>query len=187
MSDVAAGKAQIVAEVSDWLDSVVIAQQLCPFAARPRQQGSIRIAVADEQDPQALLERCYAELMKLADTEPGTLETSLLVVPALQESFDDYWEFVGIVEDLLESSPWRGQFQVASFHPEYCFEGCEASDPANYSNRAPWPILHLLREDSVAAAVASHPDIHGIPERNMTLLREMSAEALAGLFPWRNR
>ena len=180
-------EAQILTDVNDWLDSVVIGQQLCPFAARPRQQSSIRVVVAAGQDPQALLEQCYTELMKLADSEACDIETSLVIVPALQASFDDYWEFVGVVEGLLDSSPWRGQFQVASFHPDYCFEGCEVDDPANYSNRAPWPILHLLREDSVAAAVASYPDVGGIPDRNITLLRDLSAKKLAALFPWRGR
>lgn len=177
----------IQSQVEEWLDRVVIAQTLCPFAARPRQRGAIRIAVIDAAAPDTLLERCYAELMKLADSDPNKLETSLLVVPALQSSFADYWEFVGVVEDLLDASPWRGQFQVASFHPDYCFEGSEPSDPANFSNRSPWPIIHLLREDSVAQAVDSHPDVSAIPERNIDLLRSLSEGELAELFPWRPR
>ncbi len=177
-------KERILAELEQWLDAVVIGQQLCPFAARPRQQDAVRIVVSASTDPEQLLQQFYAELMKLADSEPAALETTLMVVPALQASFDDYWEFVGVAESLLEQSPWRGQFQVASFHPQYIFEGCEADDPANYSNRSPWPILHLLREDSVAAAIASHPDVSAIPERNVELLRAMESETLRALFPW---
>lgn len=169
------------------MDQVVIGQSLCPFAGRPRQQSAIRIVVADDSDPEALLKSCYAELMKLADSDPAKIETSLIAVPALQDSFADYWEFVGVVEDLLDASPWRGQFQVASFHPAYCFDGCEQGDPANFSNRSPWPLIHLLREDSVAQAVDSHPDVSAIPERNIGLLRSLTEDELLALFPWQDR
>lgn len=169
--------------VETWLDSVVVGLQLCPFAARPWEQGTVRIVISEHAEVEPLLQQLYAELMKLADTPVEALETTLLVVPSQLTDFDEYWAVLGVAEQLLDQSPWRGEFQIASFHPDYQFEGCEVDDPANFSNRSPYPIFHLLRESSVSWAVDTHPDVEAIPERNITLLRGMKAEALATLFP----
>ena len=172
-------------KVEAWLDGVVVGLQLCPFAARPREQGTVRIVVSEHREVEPLLQQLYAELMKLDDTPVDALETTLLVVPHQLADFDEYWTVLGVAEELLAQSPWRGGFQIASFHPDYQFDGCEADDPANFSNRSPYPIFHLLRESSVSWAVDKHPDVEAIPERNIDLLRGMDTATLEALFPGR--
>lgn len=172
-------------EVEAWLEQVVIGLQLCPFAAKPKELGRVRIVVSDSQDLEGLLQQLYAEMMKLADTPADVLETTLLAVPDQLQDFEEYWSLLAVAEELLAQSPWRDSFQIASFHPDYQFDGCAADDPANFSNRSPYPLFHLLRESSVSWAVESHPDVEGIPERNIALLRGMDEAALAALFPGR--
>lgn len=174
-------------KVEAWLERIVVGLQLCPFAAKPKEQGRVRIVVSDCREVEPLLQQLYAELMKLADTPADVLETTLLVVPDQFADFDDYWAVLGVAEELLAQSPWRGEFQIASFHPDYQFDGCDVDDAANFSNRSPYPIFHLLRESSVSWAVDSHPYIEAIPERNIELLRGLDAEALAALFPDRQQ
>lgn len=175
----------ITEKVMVWLDEAVIGMGLCPFASRPRERDAIRIAVCRSAAPNEVLEALYLECINLIDRPAGTLETSLLVLADEQFSdFYDFNDFLGLAEGLLERCGWEGEFQLASFHPAYCFADAEESDPANYSNRAPWPILHILREDSVEAAVDSYSDVDAIPERNIARLRAMSGAELSARFPW---
>jgi len=111
----------------------------------------------------------------LGDT---TIATSFLIHPDTLGDFLAYNDFLGEADRALRLGGLEGVFQIASFHPDYQFAGTAPGDAENFSNRSPWPMLHLLREDSVAAAVAQHPDAGGIPERNIAMLRQMGAEAL---------
>lgn len=169
-------------EIRQWLDQVVIGLNLCPFAARPVRAGALRILVSAAETELDVLTDLQLELQRLDDHAPSELETTLIAVPLILLDFPDYNDFLDQVDLLLQEFGWEGRYQVASFHPDYQFAGTEPGDVENLTNRAPYPLLHLLREDSVEAAVAAHPDAEGIPETNIRTLRGMDAETRRRLF-----
>jgi hypothetical protein len=160
-----------------WLEEVVIGLNLCPFARKELVNERVRFVVSPADSEEALLEDLQAELWFL-DEHPE-VETTLLIHPEVLAGFDDYNEFLAAADGLLELLELDGVYQVASFHPDYRFAGTAPEDAENYTNRSPYPMLHLLREDSVARAVDSHPDPDGIPERNIALMKELGADDLA--------
>lgn len=147
---------------------------LCPFAAEPWDAGRVRIVVSDARTDDALLEDLYAELVLLVDAKAADVETTLLVVPHLLSKFADYNQFLDPAEELIEDHGWVGRFQIASFHPAYQFADTEPGDPANFTNRSPFPILHILRESSIAKALTDYPDTERIPLANIKTLRGLS-------------
>lgn len=168
--------------VRQWLDQVVIGLNLCPFAARPVRGGQLRVVVSEAETELDLLTDLQLELTRLDETPVAQLETTLIVVPKLLADFLDYNDFLDRADELLLSFEWEGSYQVASFHPQYQFAGTESDDPENLTNRAPYPLLHLLREDSVEAAIAGYPDVDGIPEANIRRMRELTPEQRRQLF-----
>ena len=174
----------IEAEVRQWLDDIVIGLNLCPFAAKPARAGRVRVVVSEAREELDLLAELQLELAKLDDTPADEIETTLIAVPHLFADFVDYNDFLDQVDGLLDQFEWSGMYQVASFHPHYQFEGTLPDDAENLTNRAPYPLLHLLREDSVEAAIAAHPDVDGIPDTNIRKLREMDDAARARLFAY---
>ncbi len=174
---------QIIADVSQWLDDVVIGLNLCPFAAQPRRQNRVRICVSHARDEEALLDDMQRELERLSDTPVEELETTVIAIADLFEDFDDYNQFFDLVDLWLERFGWVGDMQVASFHPHYQFADTEPEDAGNLTNRSPWPLLHLIREDSLEAALANFPDPDGIPERNIRRMEALTAEERQRLFP----
>lgn len=175
---------QIITDVSQWLDDVVIGLNLCPFAALPRRQGRVRICVSHARDEEALLEDMQRELERLSDTPVEELETTVIAIADLFEDFDDYNQFFDLVDLWLERFGWVGDMQVASFHPNYQFADTEPDDAGNLTNRSPWPLLHLIREDSLEAALENFPDPDGIPERNIRRMETLTAEERRRLFPY---
>ncbi|AXQ28878.1 DUF1415 domain-containing protein [Solimonas sp. K1W22B-7] len=173
---------EIEAAVRRWLDEVVIGLNLCPFAARPALAGGVRVFVSAATTDLDLLTDLQLELTRLDETPPAQLETTLIAVPEMLADFLDYNDFLDQADALLERFEWDGIYQVASFHPQYQFAGTEPDDAENLTNRAPWPLLHLLREDSVEAAIASHPDVDGIPEANIRRMRGLAPEQRRRLF-----
>ncbi|PPE73674.1 DUF1415 domain-containing protein [Solimonas fluminis] len=173
---------EIESAVRQWLDRVVIGLNLCPFAARPVRAGQLRVFVSAATTELDLLTDLQLELARLDETPPEQLETTLVVAPQMLADFLDYNDFLDRADELLQSFEWDGTYQVASFHPQYQFAGTGPDDPENLSNRSPYPMLHLLREDSVEAAVDAHPDIDGIPEANIRRLRELTPEQRKELF-----
>lgn len=152
-----------------WIEAFVVGLDLCPFAAGPLRAGRVRVTESRADGGAEVLAELLGELELLeADDE---VETSLLVIPQLGLSFDDFLDLVGAAEGLLEVTGKDGSFQLAHFHPDYAFDGAPEDDPANATNRAPHPTIHVLRVDSVSRAVDSHPDAEGIPARNVELLR----------------
>lgn len=153
------------ADVRAWVDRVVVGMGLCPFA-RAALPGT-RIAAVGDGDSAlgAILDE--AARLDRAD-QPAT---TLLVVPHGLDDFADYLAALAEAEAVLSASGYDGIIQIASFHPDYQFDGADADDPANWTNRSPWPLFHLLRERDVTAAVDQHPDPGGIPLRNQRLLR----------------
>ncbi len=175
---------QIIADIEQWLDQVVIGLDLCPFAARPRCEKRVRIAVSHARNAEVLLDDLQAELEHLADTPVEALETTLLAIPDMLGDFAEYNDFLDAVDLWMEQFGWEGELQVASFHPQYQFADTEADDPGNLTNRSPWPLLHIIREESLEKAIEHYPDIEGIPERNVERMKTLSPEERARLFPY---
>ena len=175
---------QIIADVEQWLDEVVIGLDLCPFAARPRREKRVRIAVSHATDDEALLNDLQAELERLSDTPAAELETTLLAIPNMLEDFADYNDFLDVVDLWVEQFGWEGELQVASFHPQYQFADTEADDPGNLTNRSPWPLLHIIREESLEKAIEHYPDVDAIPERNIARMKALGPEERKRLFPY---
>jgi hypothetical protein len=163
--------ARVVAETREWIEKVVVGLELCPFAAQPLREGRVRIQVSEATTPEDLASDLASELARLEREPAAELETTLLVHPRVLLAFEDYNRFLDVADMLLEELGLVGAIQIASFHPGYRFAGAPPDDPANATNRSPHPMLHLLREESVADAVRSHPDPLGIPRRNAEKLR----------------
>ncbi len=172
----------IESAVRHWLDKVVIGLNLCPFAGKPVREGRVRVCVSAAVTELDLLTELQLELRKLDETPAAELETTLIAIPGLLADFADYNDFLDQVDRLLEEFEWSGDYQVASFHPQYQFAGTMPGDAENLTNRAPYPLLHLLREDSVEAALDSHPDPDSIPENNIRKMRELTPEQRRQLF-----
>lgn len=136
----------ITQQVEQWLNDVVIGLNLCPFAAKPQRNKQIKIFVSEATQEEALLEDILLQLIELSTTEPEKLETTLVVVPNMLQDFWDYNFCIDWVEGLIKQQDWEGIFQVATFHPDYCFGGAAPEDDENLTNRSPYPIFHLIRE-----------------------------------------
>jgi hypothetical protein len=171
-------------QVRLWLEKVVIGLNLCPFAGAPYRSGQIRIHVSQATSELALLEDLRSELQCIDSTPAATLETTILVVAGMLADFADYNFFLDEVDVFLRRGGWDGEYQVASFHPQYCFEGTDAFDAGNLTNRAPWPLLHIIREASIDQALSSYPDPDAIPERNIAKMNLLTPEERRDLFPW---
>lgn len=169
----------IIIAVRRWVEDVVVGLDLCPFAKRELTKGTIRFRVSRATDANVLLLDLQDELETLSG-DP-TIETTLLILPDVLEDFYDFNGFFRRSDGLLKKLDLRGVFQVASFHPHYQFASTAPEDPENYTNRSPYPILHVLREDSVSRAVDAHPDPEGIPLRNIERLRGLGRMRLEAL------
>ena len=156
-----------------WLEKAVIGLNLCPFAKAEHVHGRIRYCVSAARNADVLYEDLQRELLHLQAADPAQVETTLLIAPHTLQDFLHYNDFLDQVDELLEDLELDGVLQVASFHPQYQFAGTEADDITNFSNRSPYPLLHILRETSVEKAVAAFPDAEGIFERNMETLRKL--------------
>jgi len=167
---------EIVAATRHWLEKAVIGLNLCPFAKPVHARDQIRFVVSEAETPEALLADFIDELRILAAAEPEEIETTLLIHPGVLNDFLDYNDFLGVAEDAVADLGLEGVLQVASFHPDYQFAGTEPDDITNYTNRSPYPTLHLLREASVERAVAAVQDASEIYERNMETLRRLGVE-----------
>lgn len=173
----------IALQVERWLDQVVIGLNLCPFAAEPRRQGQIRFQVSTAMKPEEWLAELQAELRLLARMSPAELETTLLIIPFGLDTFEEYNDFLELAELLLQQFGWEGEFQIASFHPHYQFEGTNPGDAENLTNRSPYPLLHILREASIAEALEHYSRPESIPQRNIEQVRSLSDTQRQQLFP----
>lgn len=170
----------IIASTRRWLESIVIEYNLCPFAKRELVKNSIHFAVSNANSEEQLLQALEEEIIRL-DSDPS-IETSLLIHPQLLQNFDDYNQFLDLADELIVMLDRDGIYQIASFHPDYCFAGCDIDDPENFTNRAPYPLLHLLREQSLERAIESHPDTADIPQQNIALMNSIGIARLRQLF-----
>lgn len=159
-----------------WLERIVIGLNLCPFAKAVYVKDQVRIVLSDATTPEALVEQLAEELVLLRDTPAEQIDTTLIVHPQVLTDFLDYNDFLDNADAAIEALDLQGILQVASFHPDYQFDGVAADDASNYTNRAPFPTLHLLREDSVARAVDVYPDPDVIVERNIQTLDRIGVD-----------
>jgi hypothetical protein len=172
----------ITNEVNLWLDKVVIGLNLCPFAAKPQRNKQIRIHVTDAESDQELIESVYQQLLTLDTLPAKELETTLVVVPSMLADFDDYLFFSDWLNAVLKNEGWEGVYQIATFHPNYCFHGSKVDDRENLTNRSPYPIFHLIREASMQQVLDHYPDPDSIPENNMQKMRDLSEQQRQDLF-----
>lgn len=162
-----------------WLEAVVIELNLCPFAKRELANERVRFAVTEAPTEAQLLMALESELEMLQHDD--SIETTLLIHPAVLENFYDYNEFLNFADGLLVQMNLEGVFQIASFHPDYQFGGTDPDDVENYTNRSPYPILHILREKSLEEAIAGHPDTGQIPARNIAKMNRLGRSRLQEL------
>ena len=171
-----------IARTHQWLERAVIGLNLCPFAKAVAVRGQVRFVLSEADSPEALLEDLARELAGLRDADPGQTDTTLLVHPHVLGDFLDYNDFLDLADALVEDMGLEGVLQVASFHPDYRFADAGEDDIGNFTNRSPYPTLHLLREDSVSRAVEAYPDPDVIVERNLRTLRELGHDGWRQLF-----
>jgi hypothetical protein len=170
-----------IADTRAWIEKAVIGLNLCPFAKAVHVKDQIRYIVSTARDDEALLADLALALEEIAQASPETIDTTLLIHPWVLNDFADYNDFLDIADAAVEELDLGGIIQVASFHPEYQFADTGPDDIENYSNRAPYPTLHLLREESVDKAVESFPEAESIFEKNIEMLRELGPEGWAAL------
>jgi len=170
----------VIGATRRWIDTIVVGLELCPFARAVLERELASIVVIETEDTAEVLQRLADEAAALLDGDARDA-TTLLVVPDGFGDFDDYLDLVGVAEALLEDLGHTGALQIASFHPDYRFAGEAADDAANCTNRAPFPMLQLLQEESVERALARHPDPAGIPTRNTEKLRSLGATGVREL------
>ena len=162
-----------------WLEQVVVALDLCPFAAASMAREALGIEVSSAADPEAVARVMIETLTRLEEPEAGKIESCLLVFPEALDDFVAFNAFLEVAERIVEDMGLAGVFQIASFHPSYRFADAPEDDAAHFTNRSPYPMLHLLRESAVERAVASHPDPEGIPARNIERLRALGSAAMS--------
>ena len=180
LSDVSAATLEssvVIAETTRWLERAVIGLNLCPFAKAVHVKGQIRYAVCLTASPEHLLTELIRELQILVASDPNVTDTTLLIHPNVFSEFLDYNDFLEVANSTITELKLDGVIQTASFHPQYQFADTEPDDITNFTNRSPYPTLHLLREESVTRAVAAFPEASVIFEKN---IETMTALGRAG-------
>jgi hypothetical protein len=175
---------QITADVTRWLNDIVIGLNLCPFAKKPAGENTIAIHVVEPRDDEQLLELLADEMQRLRDVGPAVTETTLIVIPNLLHDFFDYAQFLTWANQMIKRQGFKGVFQLASFHPNYCFAGSDEDDIENYTNRSPYPIIHIIREASLAKAIEYFPNVEDVPEHNQATMRALGSEDIKQLFSY---
>ncbi|MEL1265359.1 DUF1415 domain-containing protein [Pseudoxanthomonas putridarboris] len=171
-----------IAATRRWLERAVIGLNLCPFAKAVYVKQQVRFVLSDATTPEALLEQLAEELVLLRDADPAEVDTTLIVHPDVLADFLDYNDFLENADAAIEALDLQGELQVASFHPDYQFAGTAPNDIGNYTNRSPYPTLHLLREASIDRAVEAYPDPYVIVERNLETMDRLGHEGWRKLF-----
>jgi len=172
---------EVQAQVRQWLETVVIGLNLCPFAAPVVKQDAMAIAVCPATDPEEIYHFSLQQLDHLQNAPADTLATTLVAVPEGLDDFEEYLDVLDYLEGALAEAGIEDSFQIASFHPDYCFDGLAGDDPANYTNRSPVPLFHLLRQADITQALASVKNPEQIPERNIALMRRLGLEQAQAL------
>lgn len=162
---------KVIGSVRQWVESVVVGLNLCPFAKRELVKNRVRFVVTKATNEDQLLVALEAELDLLSSE--ASVETTLLIHPGVLQNFYAYNQFLNAADALLRQMTLEGVYQIASFHPKYQFTGTGQDDVENYTNRSPYPMLHLIREESLERAIAGYPDVDNIPEQNKKLMESL--------------
>lgn len=170
-----------IAATRRWLERAVIGLNLCPFAKAVHVKDQVRYVLSEATTADALLQELAEELAWLAETDPGVVDTTLLVHPHVLQDFGDYNDFLDQADAAVDALGLEGEIQVASFHPDYRFAGTDPDDPGNLTNRSPYPMLHLLREASIDRAVAAYPDPDVIVDRNIATMERLGPQGYYAL------
>jgi hypothetical protein len=173
---IATSENSIIKQTQCWVSTVIVECNFCPFAKRELERGSIRYSVVQDTALDICLHAVIDESIFLDSND--TTETTLLIFPNTFSEFADYLQFVEMAETLIMQHGYEGVYQLASFHPDYVFADAESNDAANYTNRSPFPMLHLIREASVEKALANYPEPELIPERNVKYARAEGKDAM---------
>jgi len=180
--DAAARQRDPLNATREWVDKAVIGLNLCPFAKSVQIKGQVRYVLSEATTPVALLADLDRELRHLAAVDPETTDTTLLVHPLVLQDFLDFNDFLELAETLLVERGLEGTLQIASFHPRFQFAGTGPEDISNFTNRSPYPTLHLIREASIDRAVEAFPEAEAIFERNIETLEKLGHAGWAALF-----
>ena len=167
-----------------WVEKMVVGLNLCPFAAPVVKAKTLAVELCDSDDFDPVLRSFLGELSVLVETPAHERSTTLLVLTDLANwPFDKFLELVDEAEALIEQAGCEDLFQIATFHPDYCFDGVEEDDLSNWTNRSPWPMLHLIRQDEMSDALTHYKGVEEIPQRNIDRLEQMGRAGLAQYCP----
>ena len=164
----------VIERTKNWIREIVIGLNFCPFARQPFKEELILYKVDETTDTAVALES-FINTCRFLEDNPE-IETALLILPNGFSDFDEYLDLVDLSEKLLQKEGFEGVYQVASFHPNYIFAGSDDNDPANYTNRSPYPMLHLLREDLLEIAIDKHANVDDIPNQNIAKAKSLGLE-----------
>ena len=167
---------RMVQDTLRWLERAVIGLNLCPFAKAVYVKGQVHCTVSQASNLEALRDDLLQALKDLVAHEPDERDTTLLIIQNLLQDFVDYNDFLNIADDCLLALDLEGEIQIASFHPQYQFAGTDEDDITNFTNRSPYPTLHLIREASIDRAVAAFPDAEDIFEANMATMNQLGLQ-----------
>ena len=183
-NDSKVNNAKLEQSLWQWLDDAVIGLNLCPFAKKPRKNQQIKLLISNAETDEILLTEFMDELQFIAQVDPKDKDTSLFAVANGLKEFDDYLNFLAIANMALQQLGLEGQFQLASFHPNYQFEGTNMNDRENLTNRAPCPIIHIIREATVEKVLKVYPNPEQIPDNNIKCVERLSENEVTRLFPF---
>ena len=171
---------KIVYAVKEWIETIIVGLQLCPFAKKPYNQNSIRYTVSKKDTDEMRIEELIEECLFLDHHQD--IETSLIIYPSALLDFFDYSQFIQWANSSLKAKGWQGTYQIASFHPEYEFANTDTNDRENLTNRSPYPIIHLLREDQLEKVIELYPDTSTIPDKNIETINCLSEKEIQQFF-----
>lgn len=169
----------VIASSQLWVKNVIVKYNICPFAKKEVDRGSIRYSEEKSTDIEGVLDSLTEECKYLDDND--ATETTLLILSEACTDFEAFLDLVYLSNHLLKISGYEGVYQLAHFHPDYCFSGDDEDAASNYSNRSPFPTLHIIRELSMEKAIAVHPDVDAIPDRNIEFLNKKGSPFFAEL------
>lgn len=174
---------QSVILTQQWVETLVVGMNLCPFAAPVVKQKTLRYASIDESNFDILIQNYLEELELIQQSTEQEIATTLIIMPQGLKDFSLYLDFVATCEDLLRKAKLNAEFQLASFHPGYLFHGVDKNDISHWTNRSPFPMIHIIREGQMSRVLKNYPDPESIPERNIKLLQDLGKAELIKRFP----
>ena len=165
-----------IARTKRWLEDWVIQLNLCPFASHPYKNAKVKFRLCKERTAEGLGGDFLQEIAFLESSEGQQIDTSIIILSNLADSFEEYLDLYYWLEEIVELKGWEDKFQLASFHPNYQFDGTQVDDPENYTNRSPFPLIHILRSEQVEKAILHHPDTEDIPNQNIKTMNDLGLE-----------